>query len=413
VVPATIGDSITALLAARYNGMDGGAVLKRTVELLFADNPKLQEDAARLLVTGHAMSDHAISTLRYADQLVTPELLRKTTDFVIRASGLTAWTEGIKKAFTMEMLGFIARSSDRAHADLEPAFRGFLDRARITAAEWDHLRSLPAADIRGAKFFDSSRSTSDEAVRKLYEAVLEERALAVLEPDARIRAVTTQGSRSGTFLGEVSRSLTMFQSFSLTMIATHMHALAIRDGVAGNRAMNNALFYVAHVLAGAAIVQARQVLQGKDAIDMHNPKFWWQAAAQGGGLGYFGDLIGGVTGAADRSITGKFSGPLGGIVDDVGRFGAAVAKGSPGAGAQGVMLAKHLTPGSNLWFSRLATDRLSFDQIQRAIDPNYVQSFARREQRAMKEYRQTYWFRQGELAPQRAPSFATALGTRQ
>lgn len=410
VIPATIGDSITSLLAARYNGMEGGKVLARTIETIFAENPKMQEDAARLLVTGHAMSDHAISTTRYTDQMFTPELIKKTSDFVIRASGLTAWTEGIKKAFTMEMLGFVARNSDRALADVDAPFKGFLSRYQISAQEWDRLRALPTFDFRGAKFFDSSKAASDDTVRKLYEGILQERAMAVLEPDARVRGVTTQGAQSGTFIGEVARTLTMFQSFSMTMIATHMHALAVRDGVAGNRAMNNALFYVSHVLAGAAIVQARQVLQGKDPIDMHHPKFWWQAATQGGGMGFYGDLVGGVTAAADRSVIGKFSGPIGGLADDAAKFGSAVIQRKPGAIGQGIELAKHIVPGSNLWFSRLATDRLIFDQIHRAVDPTYAQSFARREQNAIKQYGQRYWFPQGATTPERAPNAGAAFG---
>jgi len=189
-----------------------------------------------------------------------------------------------------------------------------------------------------------------------------------------------------------------------------MHALAIRDGVAGNRAMNNALFYLSHILAGAAIVQARQGLQGKDPIDMSNPKFWWQAATQGGGLGYYGDLIGGTVAAADRSVIGKFSGPVGGLVDDTAKFASALAQGKPGAIGKGIELVKHITPGSNLWFSRLATDRLIFDQIHRAIDPTYAEGFARREQRMIKEYGQRYWFRPGETAPDRAPNPAAVLG---
>jgi hypothetical protein len=40
VIPATIGDSVTALLAARYNGMDGGKVLARAIETIFAENPR-------------------------------------------------------------------------------------------------------------------------------------------------------------------------------------------------------------------------------------------------------------------------------------------------------------------------------------------------------------------------------------
>lgn len=413
VIPATIGDSITTLLAARYNGLEGAKVLARAVETIFSENPKMQADAARLLVTGHAMSDHAISTLRYSDQLATPELIKKTADFVIRASGLTAWTEGVKKAFTLEFLGYVARHSDSAYAQLDAPLKGFLDRNGISPAEWDKLRALPQFDFQGAKFFDSSRAASDPVARKLYEGVLQERALAVLEPDARIRGVTTQGARSGTFLGEVSRSLTMFQSFSMTMVATHMHALAIKDGVSGNRAMNNALFYSSHVLAGAAIVQARQILQGKDPLNANpyqNPKFWWQAATQGGGLGFYGDLIGGAVGASDRSLTGKFSGPLGGLLDDAGRFGNAVAQGKPDAIGKGIDLVKHIVPGSNLWFSRIATDRLIFDQIHRAVDPTYAEGFARREERALKASGQRFYFRPGDTLPERAPDFGAILG---
>lgn len=403
-VSAAVGDSVTALLAARYNGLDGAKVLARTVETIFAESPVMQEDAARLLVTGHAMSDHAISTLRYNDQYGAPELLKKVSDFVIRSSGLLAWTEGIKKAFSMEMLGYIGRASDQTFAQLDKPFQDFLTRYRISPAEWETLRALPTVNFKGARFFDSSRVTSNETVRKLYEGILQERALAVLEPDARIRAVTTQGARGGTFLGEVARSLTMFQSFSMTMVATHMHALAIKDGVSGNRAANNALFYLAHILAGAAIVQARQILQGKDPIAFDQPKFWAQAAMQGGGAGFFGDLVGGIAGGADRSVMGKLSGPLGSMIDDAAQFGNAIIHGQPGAANKGVQLLRHVTPGQNLWFSRLVTDRLIFDQIQRAIDPNYVQSFARREQQAQKAYGQQFWFHPGAVLPERAPS---------
>lgn len=400
IIPATIGDSVTALLAARGNGLEGARVLARVFE-----SGVDQADAARLLVTGHAMSDHAISSMRYQDQYGAPELLKRVSDFVIRASGLTAWTEALKKAFTMEFLGFIAKSSAKGFADLDQPFADFLSRYRISPAEWDTLRTLPQQDIRGAKFFDSSLATTDETVRKLYEGVLQERALAVLEPDARVRAVTTQGARGGTFLGEVARSATMFQSFSMTMVSTWMHGLAIKDGMSGNRAANNALFYIAHLMAGASVVEARQILQGKDPIKPNQPKFWAQAAVQGGGLGFFGDLVGGIAGGADRTVMGKISGPIGSLIDDTAQFGNAVVNRQPGAINKGVQLLRHITPGSNLWFARLAVENLVFNQISRAIDPNYAQSFARREQQAQKAYGQSYYWHPGERLPERPPSF--------
>jgi hypothetical protein len=138
------------------HGAAGGALQRHgrrqgagaRLETIFAENPKMQEDAARLLVTGHAMSDHAISTLRYADQLFTPELIKKTSDFVIRASGLTAWTEGIKKAFTMEMLGFHRPQSDSALAISMRRSAGFLKRYGISPPN-GMLRALPPSIFAG------------------------------------------------------------------------------------------------------------------------------------------------------------------------------------------------------------------------------------------------------------------------
>jgi hypothetical protein len=404
IIPAFIGDSVTLALAARSNGIPAVQVIGHAIQAMLGEARDAKQAAAHLLVSGHAMSDHAIGAMRYADQTGTPEMARKVADFVLRVSGMNAWTEGAKKAFTMDMLNHIAVNAGKSAAQVDAPLKALLDRTRISAAEWDHLRSLPLFEFRGAKYFDSSLSTNDPAVRKLFEGILEERAFAVLEPDSRIRGATSGGARAGTALGEITRTATQFQSFAMTMMMTHLHAISIRDGLSGNRAMNNIAFFGAHILAGAAIVNARQILQGKDPIKMDQPRFWAQAALQGGGAGFFGDLVGGVSQSADRSVMGKFSGPVGGLIDDTASFGSSVVQGKPGAIGKGIDLLKHVTPGSNLWFSRLATDRLLFDQVHRWADPHYAQSFARREQRALTQYGQSYWWRQGETSPQRPPA---------
>ena len=69
-------------------------------------------------------------------------------------------------------------------------------------------------------------------------------------------------------------------------------------------------------------------------------------------------------------------------------------------------LAAHLkawTPGSSLWYSKLATDRLIFDRIQMMIDPDYRSSFARYERRMKKDFGQTFWWGPGDRLPERGP----------
>lgn len=414
IVPAIVGDSVTMMLASQHLKMQPMKVLGHTIDLMLRDNPHAQEEAARLLVTGHMLSDHAIGTVRYADNLIGPDLMKRVASTVIRASGLNAWTEAAKKAFTLEALGFVAGQTRHASAAADPAFQRFLAKAGIDAAEWDSLRARPLANVMGATYFDSSLAASDRSVQKLYEGILQERAFAVLEPDARIRAITTGGVRAGTWGGEFARNATLFKSFSMTMVATHLMRIAATDAALGTKAASFAWFFLLHVAAGAAIVQARQILTGKDPIDMHHPKFWFQSAMQGGGAGYYGDLISAaVEAGSKRSGLAALAGPIGGLIDDAAKLGSAIAAppaSGSGAAGQAIDFAHRWTPGGNLWFSRLATDRVLFDSLHRLADPHYLQSFQRKRDAALKAYGQQSWFGPGDTAPQRGPNLGAAIG---
>jgi hypothetical protein len=68
---------------------------------------------------------------------------------------------------------------------------------------------------------------------------------------------------------------------------------------------------------------------------------------------------------------------------------------------------KGKTPFANLWYTKAATDRLLFNQLQEMASPGYLR---RMEQRARKEFQQQYFWRPGEVAPGRAPEFSRILG---
>ena len=66
-------------------------------------------------------------------------------------------------------------------------------------------------------------------------------------------------------------------------------------------------------------------------------------------------------------------------------------------------------PGRSLWYTRLAMERLIFDQLEAAIDPNAARSFRRIEQGARRDYRQRFFWRPGTRAPQRVPDLGAAV----
>ena len=209
--------------------------------------------------------------------------------------------------------------------------------------------------------------------------------MVILEPDARVRAVTTQGQAAGTFVGELSRNLFLFKSFSLTMAATHIARTLNQDSTAAMIRLGIP-FLLMSTFAGAAAMQARAILAGRDPRDMSDPKFWSAAFAQGGGLGIYGDMVSTAFTRTGQSPLAVIAGPVGGAIEDVTRLTSGQVR--------------RAFEGQD---TRLAADRLIFDRIQSLIDPDYQQSFRRLEQRAQKDFGQRFWFGPGDTYPERAP----------
>jgi len=102
-----------------------------------------------------------------------------------------------------------------------------------------------------------------DASNKLSEMMQTEMRMAFVEPDARIRAITTQGQKRGSILGEILRSTALFKSFPASMIATHLWRGAFGlDGLSRARYLSELLLGL--TVFGAASVQARHLIKGKD-----------------------------------------------------------------------------------------------------------------------------------------------------
>ena len=68
-----------------------------------------------------------------------------------------------------------------------------------------------------------------------------------------------------------------------------------------------------------------------------------------------------------------------------------------------------IAPGRSLWHTRLAMERLIFDELEAVIDPRAANSFRKIEQGARRDYGQKFFWRPGTRAPQRAPDLGAAV----
>lgn len=406
IISAVPGDSVTAVLAAQHSGIPASAVIGRVVRDLTANRQGAEALARQINVASSAVLDAALGAKRFEDQIVGEGITGRLAEAVIRAQGLQAWTEGLKRAWSIEFMGMVAREAGRKFEEISPEFRSFLQRYGFSPPEWDRLRASPQLEVEGARFFDMGAVEDQRLADRLMSAVLDERQFAVIEPNARVKQLTTGGARRGTWWGEVARSTAMFKSFSMSIMMTHLMR-GMTQGPWTNRAYRLTGLLTLSTLAGAMTAQMGSILSGKDPQSMSDPRFWTQATIRGGGLGIYGDLAYSANTRGNQGIYELGAGPVFGALIDAG---TQLAGGQKITGKSVAQTIKGWMPGSTLWFSKLATDRLFFDHIQQLFDPDYRKSFDRYEKRLKREFGQEFWWRPGTSAPQRGPDLARAGG---
>ena len=125
----------------------------------------------------------------------------------------------------------------------------------------------------------------------------DESEIAVLNPDLATRAIVTGGgSQRGNGARRAGPGDHAIQELPIAMMSRHWRRmLETPQGMEGpalaNRAAYGAALMVSPHSPGAVAFQTKQLVSGKDPVDMTTPKFWTRAMAQGGGWGFVGDMV--------------------------------------------------------------------------------------------------------------------------
>ena len=399
----------------RFNGLPVVGALTGYMKLWRPWMSKDQKTAIRMGLIAEEASKMASAQNRYIGESVGPELASRLADGVLRASGLSSWTQAGRWAFGMETLGYVADQSEKPFSKLNPSFRGMLERYGINAGDWTKIRQTPHYEDRGATFLRPMDVADERLGDKLLEMIASEVDFAV--PTATVRARSMLNiDRPGTWMGEIGRSAVLFKSFGVSMLMTHGRRMVEQKGF--NRLKYAASLAITTTLMGAMSLQLKEVSKGRDPRPMSDARFWGAAMLQGGGLGIFGDFITSTESRYGSGLGETLAGPVAGLITDVGDATVGnVFKASGKAlgydmdtdlGRDAVKLTKRYLPGGSLWYSRLAFERTMLDQMQEWLDPDADDAFDRIESYAEKTG-QEYWWEPNESSPDRAPDYANAL----
>jgi hypothetical protein len=233
----------------------------------------------------------------------------------------------------------------------------------------------------------------------------------VNEPGAREKATLLGGTIPGTATGELARAFWQFKTFPFAIINRHWRrGLGMFDKTSGK------VGYIATLVAlqtvmGAIAMEIGDILSGKDPRTLnpesaYGPKNLIAALLKGGALGLYGDFLFADATTYGRTLAGAIGGPMLGAIEDtykltVGNVQELSQGKDTNFGAEAIRAARGYTPGASLWYTKTATDRLIFNQMQEYFDPGYL---ARARAKAKREYGTTYWWNPGQpISRARAP----------
>lgn len=418
---ASFSDLGTMYLSAKVTNLPMNQLFRNQLEAM---DPTNRTELARSRRAGLAMESLLGSVNRWAMDNMGPSKARWAATAVMRASGLTAWSDAHKRAYGVTMMGslgeVVSRSPDLRSLD-GGDFR-ILKSKGITEQDFsvwkladqedwgkgNNTMLTPESIMRipddAVKHLGAPERVKFEAMRKLLGAVAEEVDMAVITPGAREQMITGGGLQRGTWKGELVRSVFLFKSFPISVVMRHW-SRAMGMPSAGGRAAYIGAFIASTTILGALSQQLNDMASGRNPREMTGedaPKFWLGALLKGGGLGLYGDFL-----LSDHTRYGggalaSMLGPVAGLVDDVVKLGQGIplnaVEGKPEqTGGDLVKLGKGLIPGANLWYAKAALDHMIFNQLQEYFSPGYLRKV---EQRSKKEFNQTYWWRPQDVTPQ-------------
>ena len=408
---ASLADLSYGYITRSMNGMSNRDTIQNYVKFMAGNKAKARE--ARIV--GLDIAEEIRAQTRIHGETFGNGPFQWMAQNLMKVSLLQPGTIAGRTSFKYEFQFHLRDIARKSFDSLDDNIKFMYDRYGITKADHEALANtkLYNSTIDNKVNYLRIADIEDKEVRqKFYTYMFTETEAAVPSYMARSRADMMQSHQPGTIAGEVFRSFWLFKNFPMTIIYTQ-----------GARAINSIAKHPGHMrylyplqgiimtsTAGYLIMNARNIVQGEDTSTM-NPKTLAMGIMYGGGLGIFGDLLLHDTSRYGQTPMGAAFGPVFGFGNDLAgilglkRFQDSLYKGediTKNFGRDLVTFLDRYTPYNNLWYTRAATDRLIFDNLRKALDPQYEDRKRRLERRLQQEGR-SFFIDRDKFTFKRAP----------
>ena len=339
-----------------------------------------------------SMRGEAVNRFSADDSI--PGAMSRMQQAFFKWNGLTWWTETARSSAALMMSHHLARNAGKAWGKLGDLQRA-LSLYGIDEAGWDAIRASRQRQADGRSYI-TPEGLPDKLADSLRAYFADRATYAVIEPDARTRAILLQGTQPGTVPGELLRFVTQFKSFPAAVIQKSLGRELFGRGYTPSQFGSSPLKELSQALTsghgemlglaqlmlwttafGYLAMSAKDMLKGRTPRDPANPDTWVASALQGGALGIYGDFLFGEANRFGGGLIQTAAGPVFGGAEDVHEIYTRIIRGDDAAAASFRFALSH-TPVINLFYTRMALDYLFFYQVQENMNPGYLRRLERR-----------------------------------
>lgn len=425
------GDKVMLEAMGRVNKLPMWQSWYNEVRLL---NP-FNDAERRQLQRQTLMLDYMRSAMyRFGDDMGRSTWTGKLSNGVMKISGMSAVNEWRRGAFGLTMMDSIGHEvSTKTWAQVGKQDIRLLKSFGITEADWKIWKLAELEDYGHGnntmltpeaigKISDEAMlrmgienpaQARREAIVKYLGALHSESLNAIIEPGWKERAMMVGGLQRGNMRDEITRSFWQFKAFPIAQFS-RIWDIGLSRPTMGGKVQFISSVLLMQTLAGAMMLQTQSLLNGQDPRPMDDWKFWLAAFIKGGSLGIYGDFLYSQSGTTRYGsgplevLAGPTVGSAADAVTALVKAGNAVSEGKDThLGARLLNIAKGYIPGQNLWYTKAATDHIIFQNAQEVLSPGYL---ANMRSNSLRQFKQDWWWKPGNIVPDRAPDMGNALG---
>ena len=413
---ASLADFSYGGMTRSINGMPINKAVGNYIKM-FRGN---EQQARAAQVVADMLIDDIRAGARIHGELTGTGPFSRLSNSLMKWSGLEPGTLAARKAFRYEFqqhLGRIAAGGiETLSKRQQKAFREQMKHYKVTDADLVDMKSLKlASDLNDPKVkYLVLANIEDEVLKlKLSRWMSMESLAAVPTLTIRSRSLMMGGTLPGTPWGEAARHVMLFKNFPIPVMATHLNRAFFGLKDRSMQAQYIAGLTASTTLLGTAIYQFKRITQGKDPLPM-NVGTLTKGFVLGGAGGLFADVIGKDTSYYGASPWDIIVPPATSMVTDLSKFtfipfvnslydeDLSFSKAYDKLPANMLRFIDRNAPFTNLWYTRLAKDRLVMDSLYNFMDADINRKRALYRTRE-KKAGSSYFWRPGKKSPDRFP----------